>query len=139
MYKKIFDEYNDTFDGGVNLFWISGESGVGKTIILNDMRVGAFFKYDFYCIWKFSCSDTGNSIYLILLEGIKTIIGQILECSEEIQDSWRDLIVTNIPLDLSILFYLIPQFISINWEQTRQEVQIERKQPQLWKSSSEQL
>lgn len=109
LYKKIFDEYNDTFDGGVNLFWISGESGVGKTIILNDMRVGAFFKYDFYCIWKFSCSDTGNSIYLILLEGIKTIIGQILECSEEIQDSWRDLIVTNIPLDLSILFYLIPQ------------------------------
>ncbi|CCG21360.1 Chk1 hypothetical proteinistidine kinase [Candida orthopsilosis Co 90-125] len=109
VYKRIFDEYNNTFDGGVNLFWISGKSGVGKTIILNDMRVGAFFKYDFYCVWKFSCSDTGNSIYSILLEGIKTIIGQILECSEEIQDSWRDLIVTNIPLDLSILFYLIPQ------------------------------
>ncbi|KAG5417282.1 CHK1 [Candida metapsilosis] len=109
VYKKIFDTYNNTFDGGVNLFWISGKSGVGKTIILNDMRVGAFFKYDFYCLWKFSCSDTGNSIYSILLEGIKTVIGQILECSEEIQDSWRDLIVTNIPLDLSILFYLIPQ------------------------------
>ncbi|KAI5954134.1 CHK1 [Candida margitis] len=109
LYKSIFEEYNNTFDGGVNLFWLSGKSGVGKTIILNDMRVGAFFKYDFYCIWKFSCSDTGSSIYSILLEGIKTIIGQILECSEEIQDSWRDLIVTNIPLDLSILFYLIPQ------------------------------
>ncbi|KAI5950021.1 CHK1 [Candida theae] len=109
VYKEIFDIYNNTFEGGVNLFWISGVSGVGKTIILNDMRVGAFFKYDFYCMWKFSCSDTGNSIYSMLLEGIKTVIGQILECSEEIQDSWRDLIVTNIPLDLSILFYLIPQ------------------------------
>ncbi|KAI5960152.1 CHK1 [Candida pseudojiufengensis] len=109
VYKSIFDRYNNTFDGGINFFLLSGESGVGKTIILNDLRAGAVFKYDLYCFWKFSCADIGNSIYSLLLDGIKTIITQILECSEDIQDSWRDLIVSNIPLDLSILFYLIPE------------------------------
>ncbi|KAI5951347.1 CHK1 [Candida jiufengensis] len=109
VYKSIFDKYHSSFDSGINLFMLSGESGVGKTIILNDLRAGAVFKYDFYCFWKFSCADIGNSIYSLLLDGIKTIITQILECSEEIQDSWKNLIVSNIPLDLSILFYLIPE------------------------------
>ncbi|CAK9435683.1 uncharacterized protein LODBEIA_P04100 [Lodderomyces beijingensis] len=109
FYKRVFETYNNMYTGGVNMIFISGESGSGKTIILNDLRAGAFFKYDFYCFWKFSYSDTGNSIYSYLLNGIKTIIGQILECSEEIQSSWRELIVKYIPLDLSILFYLIPE------------------------------
>ncbi|CAI5757397.1 unnamed protein product [Candida verbasci] len=108
-YKRIIDTYNNSYSGGVNMLFISGESGIGKTILLNDLRAGALFKYDFYCTWKFACSDSGNTIYSFLLEGLKTIIGQIFECSEEIQNNWRDLIVTNIPLDLSILFYLIPE------------------------------
>ena len=109
FYKKVFDSFNNMHTGGVNMMFITGESGTGKTIILNDLRAGAFFKYDYYCFWKFSYSDTGSTIYSYLLDGIKTVIGQILECSEEIQSDWRELIVKHIPLDLSILFYLIPE------------------------------
>ncbi|KAI3406795.2 CHK1 [Candida oxycetoniae] len=108
FYKNVFDTYNKLHAERVNMLFISGESGTGKTIILNDLRAEAFFKYDFYCFWKFSCFDSSSSIYTYLLDGIKTIIGQILECSEEIQSNWRNLIVKHIPLDLSILFYLIP-------------------------------
>ncbi|RCK55309.1 Histidine protein kinase 1 [Candida viswanathii] len=109
FYNQVMDSFRSCrLD--VNLFFLSGDTGTGKTLILNDLRTQAFLKYDFYCCFKFSISTTDNYMYKFLVDGVQKIIGQILECSQEIQDSWRELIVQNIPLDMSILFYLIPDF-----------------------------
>lgn len=109
FYNQVMDSFRSCrLD--VNLFFLSGDTGTGKTLILNDLRAHAFLKYDFYCSFKFSISATDNYMYKFLVDGVLKIISQILECSQEIQDSWRELIVKNIPLDMSILFYLIPDF-----------------------------
>lgn len=109
FYNQVMDSFRSC-RLGVNLFFLSGDSGTGKTLILDDLRAQAFLKYDFYCCFKFSISATDNYMFKLLVDGVQKIIGQILECSQEIQDSWRELIVKNIPLDMSILFYLIPDF-----------------------------
>ena len=47
-------------------------------------------------------------MYRFLVEGVQKIITQILNSSEEIQNTWRCDFDTH-SIDLSILFYLIPE------------------------------
>ncbi|EMG50912.1 hypothetical protein G210_5930 [Candida maltosa Xu316] len=108
FYSDVLCKY-DEYCKGVHLLVLAGESGSGKSLILDDLHSKAVLKYDFYCTFKFTISTTENYIYKFLVDGVQKIINQILECSEEVQNSWRDLIVKNIPLDMSILFYLIPE------------------------------
>lgn len=106
--QNVTEVYNNT-KNGVDLLFISGESGRGKTIILQDLRAAAVLKQDFYYSWKFSFFGADTHVYRFLVEGVQKIITQILNSSEEIQNTWRDVILTHIPIDLSILFYLIPE------------------------------
>ena len=51
--QNVTEVYNNS-KNGIDLLFISGESGRGKTIILQDLRAAAVLKQDFYYSWKFS-------------------------------------------------------------------------------------
>ncbi|CAK7895751.1 histidine protein kinase 1 [[Candida] anglica] len=107
-YSQIFELY-ESFSKGINMIVMSGESGVGKTTIMNDMKLSPLSKSEFYFTWKFDKFDSNISVYSCLLRGIRSIFGQILSGSPENISKWRNLIMSKITVDLSLLFYRIPE------------------------------
>ena len=106
-YRKIFTTTNRLTEGE-NVVLISGRSGYGKSVLLGDLRTSSIANTNFHCSWKFSKSDANISVYTVFISAISSIVKQILKSSKDHIDKWRDLIVTEIPLDLSVLFYLVP-------------------------------
>lgn len=106
-YRKIFTT-TDRLTEGENVVLISGRSGYGKSVLLGDLRTASIAKTNFHCSWKFSKSDANISVYTVFISAISSIVKQILKSSKQDIDKWRDLIVTEIPLDLGVLFYLVP-------------------------------
>lgn len=107
-YRKIFTT-TEYLTEGESVVIISAPPGFGKSTLLGDLRTSSISKTTFHCSWKFSKSDTNTSVYTIFISAMSSIVKQILKSSKENIDKWRDLIVTEIPLDLGILFYLIPE------------------------------
>ncbi|ODV80976.1 uncharacterized protein CANTADRAFT_37904, partial [Suhomyces tanzawaensis NRRL Y-17324] len=108
QYKKIFEKY-ENLSTGVNMLFITGEMGSGKTTLINDIRSSTISTNDFYFHWKFDSSETSVTIYTCFLHGIKVIVNQIMSSSQEIIHRWRDLIITKIQVDLRVLFLVIPE------------------------------
>ncbi|RLV88464.1 Histidine protein kinase 1 [Meyerozyma sp. JA9] len=106
-YRKIFTTTNRLTEGE-NVVLISGRSGYGKSVLLGDLRTSSIANTNFHCSWKFSKSDANISVYTVFISAISSIVKQILKSSKDHIDKWRDLIVTEIPLDLGVLFYLVP-------------------------------
>lgn len=106
-YRKIFTTTNRLTEGE-NVVLISGRSGYGKSVLLGDLRTSSIANTNFHCSWKFSKSDANISVYTVFISAISSIVKQILKSSKEHIDKWRDLIVTEIPLDLGVLFSLVP-------------------------------
>lgn len=106
-YRKIFVTA-DCLTEGENLVLISGPAGYGKLVLLGDFRAASVSKTNFYCTWKFSRSSANKSIYTVFIAAISLIVKQILKQSQATIDKWRHLFITKIPLDLGVLFYLVP-------------------------------
>lgn len=108
IYDRIVEKYNSLVVG-IGVIFVTGKSGTGKTTLINDLRVSAITKYDFFFLWKFNKNESNHSLYTCFVHGFKTIINQILASSQANIAKWRDLLISKIPLDLSILFFLIPE------------------------------
>ncbi|CUM63159.1 uncharacterized protein PRCAT00000726001 [Priceomyces carsonii] len=106
-YKNLINFYY-TFGSYASFIFIKGPSGVGKSALMNDLTVEAISSRDYYCHWKFERLESGN-VYNFFLHSMKTIINQILNSSNHQIQKMNDLIISNIPLDLGILFRLIPE------------------------------
>lgn len=87
---------------------VTGDSGMGKSSTIRDIKVSAISKFSFVIHWTYNCSDMKVTKYSLLLYGLHAIVKQILASSKEVIAEWRHLLVTKIDTDVSILYRSIP-------------------------------
>lgn len=95
---------------GLLAMMIKGPAGSGKTTMLKELEQVAYGKHEFYIYYKFSKTGKSDSIYSTFMYGIASIIRQILTYPDDTIEAWRHKIISSIPIDLTILMQLIPEF-----------------------------
>lgn len=114
--KEEYINLNKVYESagnGVTMILISGEDGVGKSTMIQDLRLAPLSNSEFYFNWKFNDYDSNSSIYQSLIHGIRSIFQQILVSSLTAINRWRDLILSKINTDLSVLFTTVPELKQI--------------------------
>lgn len=106
--EQVFDCFNSHTEG-VQYIIISGDAGVGKTTMLQEMRALAVSRYNFYIPWAYNCTDVDVTSYASAIHGMHAITKQILASSKENIAEWRHIFTSEIDTDLSILFHAIPE------------------------------
>lgn len=102
--QKCFNAH----DEGLQYLMVTGESGVGKSTIIQALKVLAVSKFNYVIHWNYNCTDMKVSKYAFLLNGIHSIIGQILASSRETISEWRHILATEVDTDVSVMFDAIP-------------------------------
>lgn len=87
---------------------ITGEAGVGKATVPEQMSAQPHNKKEFVIHWKYHYSDRNVFKYASAMYGVYVTTKQILGSSEEIINEWRQLITDEIDVDLTFLFHSIP-------------------------------
>ncbi|CAH2352034.1 histidine protein kinase 1 [[Candida] railenensis] len=114
--KEEYINLNKVYESagnGVNMILITGEDGVGKSTMMQDLRLAPLSNSEFYFNWKFNDYDSNTSVYQCLIHGIRSIFQQILATSSTAITRWRDMILSKINSDLSVLFTTVPELKQI--------------------------
>lgn len=106
--REALNSFQDHVDGVCYIF-VEGESGVGKTTLLQEMQASAVSKYNFVIPWNYNCSDMNVTKFGSAVHGLQTITNQILSSSKENIAEWRHLFTSEIDMDMSILFSSVPE------------------------------
>lgn len=104
--KAIFHCFNNSEIAKVIV--IRGESGVGKTTLLDQISGLALNKRNFIVRWRYHHKDNNVSKHASSLFAVHSVTKQILSSSEEDINEWRNIFTNEIDIDLSILFSAIP-------------------------------
>ncbi|CAH6721028.1 histidine protein kinase 1 [[Candida] jaroonii] len=111
-YKKIIDTYNN-MGIGLSSVLIHGYPGSGKTTLFHDLMEVVSGKGEFYCYFKYNMFNGTGGIYHSFINGLRSILRQILDSSREVIEKWRHYMISNIPIDLNVLLDLMPEFSAL--------------------------
>lgn len=106
--QDVLNCFNSLSDG-VRYIFVEGDSGVGKTTLLEELQSAAVSKYNFVISWNYNCTDLNVAKFGSAMHGLQTITRQILSSSKEQIAEWRHLFTSEIDMDMSILFNSIPE------------------------------
>lgn len=106
--ELVFKAFKEKHEG-IHYILMHGESGVGKTTLLQELKNIAVSNYNFCVSWSYNCSDMNVMPYKSGIHGIQSIVRQILASSKENIAEWRHKFTTEIDTDLSILYGAIPE------------------------------
>lgn len=109
--KNIRTQMHNCFKAHKNncqFLLVTGDSGMGKSSTIREIKVSAISKFNFIVHWDYNCSGTKASKYSFLLYGLHSIVKQILASSKSVISEWRHILVTQIDADVSILYQSIP-------------------------------
>lgn len=88
--------------------FINGEPGSGKTRLVNELERSSLSRNAFFCSSKFDPYQRGPPFYSIVTV-LKEIVHQILCGSVQSITRWRDNILSNLKVELAVLFEPIPE------------------------------
>lgn len=97
-----------THKKGSQFILVTGESGIGKSSTIKELKVSAISKFNFVIHWTYNFSDMRVSKYSLLLYGLHCIVKQILASTQDVISEWRHILVTKIDADVRILYQTIP-------------------------------
>lgn len=106
--QDVLESFNDHKEG-MRYILIQGESGVGKTTLIDEIQIAAVSKYNFVIPWNYNCSDMNVTKYASAIHGLQTVCNQILSSSKENIAEWRHIFTSEVDVDMSILFLSIPE------------------------------
>lgn len=106
--EQVFTAFKEKHEG-IHFLLLSGDSGVGKTTLLQELKNVAVSNYNFCISWSYNCSDINVTPYKSGISAIQSIVKQILASSKENVAEWRHKFTVEIDTDLSILFPVIPE------------------------------
>lgn len=105
--QQVIDCFSDHAEG-LKYIFVKGESGVGKTTLIEEIQISAVSRFNFFISWSYNCTDMNVSKYASAMHGLQTITSQILSSSKENIAEWRHIFTSEIDVDMSILFQSIP-------------------------------
>lgn len=100
--------YNRTEERGFQFIFCLGEPGSGKTRLINELERTSISRNTFFCVSKYDPYLRGSPFYSIVTV-LKDVVHQILSGSVLSITQWRDNIITNLKVDLGVLFDHIPE------------------------------
>lgn len=100
--------YKQTEKSRFQMLFVTGEPGSGKTRLVNELERSSFSRNGFFCVSKFDPYQRGPPFYSIVTV-LKDIVHQILCGSVLSITQWRDNIISNLKVDLAVLFDPIPE------------------------------
>lgn len=100
--------YNRTEERGFQFIFCLGEPGSGKTRLINELERTSISRNTFFCVSKYDPYLRGSPFYSIVTV-LKDVVHQILSGSALSITQWRDNIITNLKVDLGVLFDHIPE------------------------------
>lgn len=100
--------YNRTEERGFQFIFCLGEPGSGKTRLINELERTSISRNTFFCVSKYDPYQRGSPFYSIVTV-LKDVVHQILSGSVLSITQWRDNIISNLKVDLGVLFDQIPE------------------------------
>lgn len=100
--------YNRTEERGFQFLFCLGEPGSGKTRLVNELERTSISRNTFFCVSKYDPYQRGSPFYSIVTV-VKDVVHQILSGSVVSITQWRDNIISNLKVDLGVLFDQIPE------------------------------
>lgn len=100
--------YNRTEERAFQFLFCLGEPGSGKTRLVNELERTSISRNTFFCVSKYDPYQRGSPFYSIVTV-VKDVVHQILSGSVLSITQWRDNIITNLNVDLGVLFDQIPE------------------------------
>lgn len=74
--QVVLKRFNDQLDR-LRYIFVKGESGVGKTTLLDEIETAVISKYNFVIPWNYNCTDMNVTKYSSAMWGLQTICTQI--------------------------------------------------------------
>lgn len=106
--QTVLNRFNDHVDG-LRYMFVKGNSGVGKSTLIDEIHISAISKYNFVIPWNYNCTDMNVTKYASAMFGLQTICSQILSSSKELIAEWRHVFTSKIDVDMTVLFLSIPE------------------------------
>lgn len=100
--------YKRSEENSFQFVFCVGEPGSGKSRLINELERSSIARNTFFCVSKFDQYQRGAPFYSIVTV-LKDIVHQILSGSVHSITQWRDNIITNLKVDLAVLFGPIPE------------------------------
>lgn len=100
--------YNRTKERGFQFLMCLGEPGSGKTRLINELERTSISCNTFFCVSKYDPYQRGSPFYSIVTV-LKDVVHQILSGSVLSITQWRDTIISNLKVDLGVLFDQMPE------------------------------
>ncbi|ANB13412.1 hypothetical protein AWJ20_1703 [Sugiyamaella lignohabitans] len=100
--------WNRNEETNFEFVFVVGEPGSGKSRLVGELERSAIAGNSFFSVTKYDEYQRGPPFYTIVTV-LKDIVHQILSGSVEYITQWRDTIMTNLKVDLSVLFDSIPE------------------------------
>ncbi|CAN6668796.1 hypothetical protein TRVA0_041S00188 [Trichomonascus vanleenenianus] len=104
----LHSSYQRNEKDGFQFVFCLGEPGSGKSRLINELERSSISRNTFFCVSKFDQYQRGAPFYSIVTV-LKDIVHQILSGSMHSITQWRDNIISNLKVDLSVLFGPIPE------------------------------
>ncbi|ODV96157.1 hypothetical protein PACTADRAFT_41849 [Pachysolen tannophilus NRRL Y-2460] len=107
--EELITKYESMERGKINGLMVTGESGVGKTMMLDEFKSYLTSrKFILHASWKCNKFQQASSIHQIFVKIIRTALKRILTTNKKFIKKWRDLIIKNID-DLTIATDIFPE------------------------------
>ncbi|MED4533009.1 ATP-binding sensor histidine kinase [Metabacillus fastidiosus] len=117
--KEIKEAFERTSTGVTELLLISGEAGIGKTALVNEVHQPLINGKGYFISGKFD--QLQRSIpYAPIIQSFQSLIRQIMAESAEKIKRWRGLLVEELGENLSIIISVIPELKWLLDEKTEQ-------------------
>lgn len=106
--QVLHQSYKRNEENGFQFVFCVGEPGSGKTRLVCELEKSSIARNTFFCVSKFDQYQRGAPFYSIVTV-LKDIVHQILSGSPQSIIQWRENIVSNLKVDLAVLFDPIPE------------------------------
>ncbi len=112
----ILDSFKKVANGSLELLLISGRSGIGKSVLINEINK-PITEYNGYFISGKYDSFKRSIPYRAITQAFQSLIGQILSEPQELVLLWKEKILNSVGVNGKIIIEFIPELESLIGEQ----------------------
>lgn len=110
--KKLLDVYNKVTGSGVELILVTGEPGIGKSVLINELQKPVIEKHGFYISGKFE-QFKHNVPYAALIQAFTELVNQLLTEDETKIAFFRKKILDSVKGYGEVIVNVIPNLQTI--------------------------
>jgi len=104
----VLQTFEIVAEGGCEYLFVSGYSGVGKTVLIHEIYKPIVRQNGYFLEGKFD-QFTRNIPYSALIQAFQGLVKQLLSESDESLEHWKNIILESVQLNGQIIIDVIPE------------------------------